>query len=85
MNYKKKIKIIALLSIVGIVIAFSLALPEKVGLCSPNDDLCIDTYIDNYNSIAGVLISLLIPVIIILAILFFLSEFIFISWLRFAK
>lgn len=85
MNYKRKILLSIALSILVVVFAFVLALPEKVGLCSPNDDLCIDTYIDNYNSIAGILISLLTPAIIILVILFFLSELVFNSWLRFAK
>lgn len=85
MNHRKKIKIIFVLALLGIIAGWTLALPEKTGLCVVNDIDCIHRYIYRYVTFVTVSIVFLSPILLISLILYFTSELVFYSWLRFSK
>lgn len=79
-SYKRNIIIIMSLSISSLIISIILGFSEKIGICMVNERTCLNT-VDLFIE-PMFLIS--ISIILILSILFFISENFYHSWKRFA-
>lgn len=81
MNYNKKAILILVSSIIGMITAFILINPSKIGLCPLNDTYCFDPY----DEIIGQPLSTLSFCFFILSIiLLFVKEKVFYVWSKFS-
>lgn len=82
MNYRKELGILILVTIVIICTGYLIIYPENIGLCLGIESNCSNTIM--YSLGKPLFYGFLYP-LVILIILFFFTEKIYLSWKRFSK
>lgn len=82
MDYKKSVKILFILSLIGVVVGFAFAIPEKFGICDEIERFtCIRPLTEN---IAQPLVLGVGAILLTSLILLFTPERVFRAWKKFA-